>query len=254
MKIQTIILILFTIVFVGVIYKVRFSKSSRDENVLIVGTSPDYPPYEFINVKTGEVEGFDIDIVKEISHRLGKTLEIKAMPFTSLIFGLLTGDIDMIASGIGPTPQRARLVSFSNLYFQGLPLVILSKVDQFVPKTVADLAGKTVAVNTGYVSDVYMSKQPGVELIRLDSPADCFLALQAGMVDAFVCDQSPIQLFLQQTAHPEQYVMVEISGAGENFAFAVNKNNTQLLQEINSTLDAMMKDGTLTLLQQKWNP
>ena len=224
----------------------------KDTNVLVVGTSPDYPPYEFIDVKSGEIIGFDIDVVQEIANRLNKKLQIKDMSFSSLIFGLLTNDVDLVASGMTPTERRSRVVSFTSMYLYGLPLVILTIKSHFEPTSFDDLQGKTVAVNLGYIADMHMSKKSGINLIKLQSPAQCFMALQSGSVDAFVCAQSPIKTFLQSNSHPEQFAVLQIPDTGEDCAFAVNKKNTQLLDEINDALKTMRNDGTLEALKQKW--
>lgn len=254
MKISKIIIIIFSCVVFAYIFKWATSSLSipKDNSALIVGTSADYPLYEFIDVKTGKIIGFDIDVVTEIAKRLGKKLKIKDMPFSALIFGLLTNDVDLIASGMSPTQRRARVVSFTQKYLHGAPLVILTKKSHFQPTSVQDLIGKTVAVNLGYVADMHMSTIPGINLIKLDSPAKCFMALDSGSVDAFVCAQSPVKTFLHNNSNADQFATVEINGTGEDCALAVNKQNKQLLNEINLALDAMEKDGTLESFKQKW--
>ena len=254
MKISKIIIIIFSCLIFAYIFKWIASSTStpKDQSVLIVGTSADYPLYEFIDVKTGAIIGFDIDVVTEIAKRLGKKLKIKDMPFSALIFGLLTNDVDMIASGMSPTQRRARVVSFTQKYLHGAPLVILTKKSHFQPTSIKDLIGKTVAVNLGYVADMHMSTVLGVNLIKLDSPAKCFMALDSGSVDAFVCAQSPVKTFLQNTSHADQFATKEIAGTGEDCAFAINKQNTQLLNEINIALKSISDDGTLESLKQKW--
>jgi ABC-type amino acid transport substrate-binding protein len=254
MKISKIIIIIFSCLVFSYIFKwiASSTPTPKDKSILIVGTSPDYPLYEFIDVKTGEIIGFDIDVVTEIAKRLGKKLKIKDMPFSALIFGLLTNDVDLIASGMSPTKRRARVVSFTKKYLHGAPLVILTKKSHFQPKSVQDLIGKTVAVNLGYVADMHMSTVPGVNLIKLDSPAKCFMALDSGSIDAFVCAQSPVKTFLHNNSQADQFATQEIDGTGEDCAFAVNKQNTELLNELNTALESMKNDGTLDSFKQKW--
>ena len=254
MNIKKIILIITSVVLLFTLsYNFKFGETANNENVFVVGTSLDYPPYEFIDAKTGQAAGFDIDLVHEIAERLGKNLIIKNMSFSSLIFGLLTGDIDVIASGISPTERRAKLVAFSDKYLTGVPFVVLSKVDTLQPKSMQDLYAKSVAVNTGYITDMYMANQhPNVELIRLDSPAESFLALQTGVVDAFVTSPHTAQTFLQNVSNPEDFFVMQIPDTGEICALAVAKNNEQLLKQINEALHAMSIDGTLEQIKVKW--
>lgn len=236
----------------GFIYKFMPDPRQNRSDQLVVGTSADYPPYESVDVHSGKIVGFDIEIVEELAHRLNKKLIIIDMPFTSLIFGLLAGDIDMIAAGMSPTQNRAKLVSFTDKYLEGKPLVIFTKAHHFQPKNVTDLTGKIVTVNTGHIADNFMSTQPNVEIIRLDSAADSFMALHVGTVDAFVCALSTVQAFLQKQKNPEHYLYVPIENTGEHCAFAVDKSNRELLQNINKALQSMKADETLSLLQKKW--
>src|SRR3990167_7444417 len=254
MKMQKIMLILFSCVLLAaVLYQFKFDKQHKDDAILVVGTSLDYPPYEFIDHQTQQPVGLDIDMVSEIAARLNKTLIIKNMPFTSLIFGLLTGSIDMIAAGISPTERRAKLVSFSDQYLKGQPFVVLTKTVHLQPNSMQDLQDKVVAVSTGYIMDLYMSKEhPSIELIRLKSPAECFMAVQTGMVDAFVSGSNTVATFLQHIQNPENFSVMQIPDTGEPCSFAVAKNNKKLLEQINQALMAMTADGMLEKIKEKW--
>lgn len=254
MKIQKIVLILLScLLFFAVAYHIKFGTHVKNDNVLVVGTSLDYPPYEFIDSQTGKPAGLDIDLITEIAQRLGKDLIIQDKPFSSLIFGLLTNEVDTVASGISPTERRAKLVSFSDKYLTGVPFVAITKAAEFQPQSMQDLQNKIVAVNTGYVTDLFMSKEyPNVELIKLDTPSDSFLALQTGAVDAFVTSPHTAKIFLEHIANPQDFFMMQIPDTGEVCAFAVAKNNEKLLEQINRALKAMHQDGTLENIKQKW--
>jgi ABC-type amino acid transport substrate-binding protein len=222
-------------------------------NQLVVGTSLDYPPYEFTDTQTGKAAGFDIDIVTELCKRMNKTLVIKNMPFTSLIFSLLAKDCDVLAACMTPTEMRADMVTFSEQYAKPSAQVIFTKANHFTPQNVQDLYGKTVAVGTGYVSDMQLSKHPEIKLVRYDAPSDCFLALQTETVDAFVTSQSSVNSFLKHTKNPDQFATVLVQQNAEGAALGLNKNNFELLAQINKTLQTMHDDGTIEALHQKWN-
>ena len=254
MKIHKIILILFSCLLISLIfYQIKFGETIKDENVLIVGTSPDYPPYESIDTESGKPVGLDIDLIAEIAARLNKDLIIKNMPFTSLIFGLLTHDIDLIASGISPTERRSKLVLFSNKYLNGAPFVVVTKAAQLQPASMQDLQNQTVAVNTGYVTDLYMTKNhPDIKLVKLDSPSDCFMALQTGAVDAFVTSPHSAKTFLENISNSKDFFVMQIPDTGDACALAVAKNDEKLLAQINQVLEAMDADGTLDKIKEKW--
>lgn len=237
----------------GILYKKYRVKPEKDLSVLVVGTSADYPPYEFIDTKTGELVGFDIDVIREIAHRLHKKLLVKNLSFTSLVFSLLAGDIDLIASGMSPSPRRAKFVHFTDKYMDGDYYVIVSKKDRFVPKGLQDLVGKEVVVNTGHAAEAFMAKQEGVHLIRLRDVSLGLIAISTGSADAFVSVKSAMQAALQKKTNSEQFAVLELLGIGDDCAFAVERHNQKLVKEINEILAQMKNDGTLAQLKNKWN-
>lgn len=120
----------------------------KERGTLIVGTSADNPPKEYIRMNNGkeEIVGFDIDIAKRIAEELGVELKVTNMKFDGLIPSLQQGDFDMALAGFNPTPERKKVVSFSDSY-HNLPFVILTtkdKTDNFT--TLDTLTGKQVAV------------------------------------------------------------------------------------------------------------
>ena len=83
----------------------------QDQDLWIVATSPDNPPYE--HIKDGEIEGFDIDLMIAIGQHLGKNIEFKNMEFHGLIAALATRNVDMVIAGMSITPERLSKVDFS---------------------------------------------------------------------------------------------------------------------------------------------
>lgn len=233
--------------------KVPRSNFVKDDSILVVGTSPDYPPYEFVDSVSGQIMGFDIDVISEIAHRLNKKIVIKDMPFASLIFGLLSGDIDVIAAGMSPSPRRAKFVSFSEKYIDKDAYVILTIKNRFQPQSLADLTNKDVVVNTGYAAEAYLDKQDiGIHLVRLRSPAEGLIALQSGSVDAFVCAQSTAKAMTQKMDKDNYFAMLVLPDTGDDCAFALSKYATELTEKINVVLASMRIDGTLDILKEKW--
>lgn len=225
----------------------------KDQNTIIVGTSADYPPYAFVDIKTGQVVGFDIDVAREVVRRLDKECVIEDMPFTTLIFDLLAQEIDIIAAGLTPTPRKAKNVHFSQLYLQGDPLIALTKKGASTITSIQDLEGKKVVVNTGYTADLYLSDKPNIELVRLKSPAESFMALKSGSVDAFVAARSSLVTFLKKEGVADRLATFVLPETGDSYALAINKNNETLLDDVNKVLFAMQQDGTLQALKKKWS-
>lgn len=250
MKIQHVVIsfVVICLFVVGAyLYKTDMQK---DEYCLVVGTSFDYPPYTFMD--KNQIVGFDIDLIKRVAQNLGKNIKIVGLPFEGLIFSLLSGDIDVIASAMSPTDRRRKFVCFSDSYLSGDSLVIVYKKISGHFDNVDELIGKTVVVNTGFVADSYMSDKVGVNLIRLKTPAEALMALASGTVDAWVCAQSSAQAFLSKISNAVDYDVTQLQGTGDDYAFVVQSNNDELAYQINSALQELRVDGTIAQLKEKW--
>ena len=129
---------------------------------MIVGTNAEFPPFSYIENKA--IVGFDIDVAKEVAQRLGKTIQIKDMPFDALIPDIALGHVDFVAAGMSYTEERAKRASFTKSYFED-PLMIFSKR----PLSFDKLKGKKVVVVQGFTADLLMSSQKNIDLIRLHS-------------------------------------------------------------------------------------
>lgn len=229
----------------------KITSSSSIETV-IVGTNAEFQPFSFKEDET--VTGFDIDVITEILARLNKKMILKDMPFDALIPEIQLGNIQVIAAGITPTPERAQRALFTRAHLAaGNPLIIITRKEQ--PLTILDeLINKTVVVNEGYVADSFMSEQPGVNLIRLSSAAvsDGMLALESGRADAFVTALYPMKPYFEKY-DADTFSITPIPGTEETSAFAISKHYPELRDSIQSTLDRMQEDGTLATLKNKWN-
>jgi len=220
-------------------------------DTLIVGTNAEFPPFSFM--ENNKIVGFDIDIITQIAERFGKKITIKEMPFDALIPEVQLGNIQIIAAGISPTLERAKRVFFTKPYLTNNPLVIITLSSNPPIKGIEDLAGKEVAVNEGYVSDMYMSTITGPIVIRLSSASivDGILALQSGRAYAFVTAQASVKPFFKKYG-TKKFQVVPIPETDESYALAVSKKYPELFSHIQTILDNMKQDGTLQTIKQKW--
>ncbi len=229
-------------------FKQRSIKS--DNTILIVGTNAEFPPFEYI--ENDKLVGFDIDLLQEIAKRMGKRLEIKDMPFSTLISQLQMGGIHLIAAGLTPTKERAEHVLFSHNYLAGEPLIIVSLATKTPLKNIDDLKTKEIIVNDGFTADLYLSTLPEITLKRLPSVADAFLALTSGRGDAFVTAHNTVKPFFDQYGS-EKFMISPIEGTNEPAAFAISKQHPELVEQINKVLEEMQEDGSLEAFKRKWH-
>lgn len=234
----------------------RVSRSKTIElvtpGVLTVGTEPGYPPFEMTGTD-GEIKGFDIDVVSGLADTLG--LELKLMPteFDGLIPSLQTRKIDLIASGMTITPERAEIVDFTNSYYEvGQVLLMRKELEQRV-RLPADLNDSEfrIAVQTGTTGQ--FAAQEHMPLARLQFYESGQVAADAvlrGAADALVFDDPLVRIFAAE--HPTRVTAVLEPFTQEELGFAVHKNNTKLLESVNTYLSAVRATGEIDKLAKKW--
>lgn len=244
--------IIVAIIIAGISLRVYYKKRAikPDSNTLIVGTNAEFPPFEYI--ENDKLTGFDIDLLEEIAKRMGKKLEIKDMPFSTLIAQLQMGGIHLIAAGLTPTKERAEHAFFTQNYVNGEPFIIVSPATKTPLLTIENLKNKNVIVNDGFTADAYLSQFPEIVLNRLPTMADAFLALTSGRADAFVTAKNTIKPFFDQYGS-EKFVTSPIEGTNEPAAFAISKQYPELVEHINKVLEEMEEDGSLEAFKRKWN-
>jgi len=217
---------------------------------LRVGISADFPPFSFIEKE--KYVGFDIDIITVVAKRIQYKITFIDMPFKTLIPAIQTGKIDVIASGLTETRERAKQVLFAPAHFMGDPLVIVTKKDNAVENGLSDLVGKTVIVNDGYTAAQYMENHPGSHLLYLKSPSDAIMALESNRGFAFITAKSTMQNFFEKHPHAGQYKLFSLEGTGDSTGLAVIKENPELHAKIKQAILDMLKDGTVEQLKKKW--
>ncbi len=223
--------------------------------VLIVGTSADFPPFSFRSPEDDQIVGFDIDVIKEVAKRLSLEIEIQDKPFGTLIPQIELGQIHVIAAGMTPTPERAKRVHFTKSYLSGNPLLIVTKSSSDI-QGLEDLKLKEVIVNTGYTAETYMtslmSSMAIMELLRLPRVTDALTALEYDKADAFVTAAFTLQPYIKEG--DTRFKVHVIPQTDEENALAISKHlPEEFVQKVQKALDDMEADGTLAALKKKWN-
>ena len=157
---------------------------------LVVGMSADYAPYEFHYIdENGKdvIGGFDVDIANEIANKIGVDLVIQEMDFDALVSALPAGKVDLVISGMNPTEERAKVVDFSEVYYNSKHGILVRAEDADKYQTFADLEGAKVGVQLGSTQEkIAKTEIPNVNLQQLSNINNLILELKAGKVDAIV--------------------------------------------------------------------
>ena len=207
------------------------------ENVIVMGTNAEFEPFEY---RDGlDIVGFDVEIAKAVANKLGKELKIEDMAFDSLIMGLNNDKMDFIAAGMTATEERAQQVDFSESYFKSKQVIIV-KADNTAIASADDLVGKTVGVQLGTTGDLFVSGTEGVTVVQVKKGTQAVMDLQNGKVDAVVIDEEPAK---KMTAGKTDVKILEAPFVEEEYAIAVKKGNTELLNTINETIEELKANG-----------
>ena len=217
------------------------------EDTLTMGTNAAFPPYEMMD-ENNNIIGIDAEIAAAIAEKLGMKLEIKDMAFESLITAVSTGNVDVVLAGMTVTPERMEAVNFSDSYATGIQVVIVAEDSAIA--SIDDLAGKKIGVQTGTTGDIYCSGDYGEDAVaRYDNGALAVAALKNGQVDCVVIDNEPAKAFV--TAN-EGLKILDTEYITENYAAAIAKENTELLEKFNAALAELKADGTIDTIIGKY--
>ena len=215
---------------------------------LVVGMSADYAPYEFHYIdENGKdvIGGFDVDIANEIANKIGVDLVIQEMDFDALVSALPAGKVDLVISGMNPTEERAKVVDFSEVYYNSKHGILVRAEDADKYQTFADLEGAKVGVQLGSTQEkIAKTEIPNVNLQQLSNINNLILELKAGKVDAIVMEKPVAEMAVK--SNPELAVGKPIyeEQTGGN-AVGIAKNNPQLLAKGNEVITELNESGKM---------
>lgn len=231
-------------------------KLTATEGKLVMATNAAFPPYEY---KEGDgFAGIDVEIAGKIAEKLGLTLEIQDVEFGTIVGGVQTGKFDIGMAGMTVTEDRLESVDFSTSYATGVQVVIVKEGSDI--KSLDDLAGDgsmKFGVQQDTTGDIYASDTVekggyGEEnVIRFKTGAEAVEALKAGKLQAVIIDNEPAKSFV---AANEGLVILDGDWVNEDYAIAVNKENTALLDAVNKALAELTADGTVASIIEKYIP
>ncbi len=220
---------------------------------LTMVTNAEFPPYEYYD--GDKIVGIDAEVAQAIADKLGMKLEIVDTAFDSIIPGVQSKKYDMGMAGMTVNEERLQEVSFTDTYAKGVQVVIVKEDSDIksVDDLLAEGAKHTVGVQTGTTGDVYTTddiESAGLGTIsRFNKGADAVEALKIGKVDCVVIDNEPAKAFV---AENEGLKILDTAYADEDYAIAVAKDNTELLEKLNTALSEMKADGTFQKIVDKY--
>ena len=204
---------------------------------ITIATSPDFPPFE--SLENNEVVGIEVEIMKLIAKDLGVEIEFAQMDFDSVLVAIQSAKYDCAMSGITRNPDREKNMLFTDPYYNAAQVIVV-KADSAI-KGKADLAGKTVSVQTGTTAEAGCQEE-NITTQGYAANADAKAALTTGKVDAWVVDNLTA---LQMVEEADGLTILEEKMTEEPYAFAFAFGSEDLVAEINKSLTKLINDGTV---------
>ncbi len=234
------------------------ASGNTEDKVLVMATNAFFPPYEYYD-ENGKVIGIDAEIAAAIAEKLGMTLKIEDMKFDSIITSVATGGADFGMAGMTVTEDRKKDVNFTNTYATGKQVVIVK--DGGSVASLDDLVGKKIGVQLGTTGDIYATGDYGTNedetengnVVRYNNGNEAVMALLGGDVAAVIIDNEPAKSLVAANAGKGLSIL-ETEYVYEEYAIAVKKENTELLNQLNTAIDALITDGTVQRIIEKYIP
>ena len=227
----------------------------KKNGVLRVGLSADYAPYEFEKTVNGKREyaGIDIELSKKLAKDLGVELKIVNMQFDSLLGALKTGKIDVIISGMSPTPERKKEVDFSDYYMHVQQRMIIQKKDAKKLKSIEDFKGKNIGVQKQTTQEELAKTEiPDANVTSLTRVPEIIMSLNTGKIDGVVLEGPVGEAYLSQNTNLA-FSDMQFADENKGTAIALPKDSPKLLDALNKTIKEVEDKGLMKGYKDKAN-
>lgn len=226
----------------------------QDSGVLKVCSEAGFLPFE-MKTAEGEWTGFDIDLMSDFAKNIDVQLEMVQTNFDGIIPALLSGKCQMIAAGMTVTPERAKVVAFSDPIFENGLSFVLKDSDENKTKYKSygdlDTEGIKIGVKTGYTSDIYLTNNfKKVQIQRFERDSDLLTAVLQGRSTAFLTDTTYVSIMMKN--NPNKIYVLHSNATAEKFSIAGRKKDKSLMERFNSFLEKYRANDNYQRLKSKY--
>lgn len=222
----------------------------KQRRTLVCGVKDSLPPFGYVDGKTRQIVGYDIDFCKAIADRLGVKVELKPVTSAARIPQLKEGNVDLIAATMTKNPERAKEIDFSYTYFFTGQKFLVKKNSV---RNLKDMAGKKIGTAKGSTSEQNAKKAvPDATILSFDDYPQAFLALNQGKVVAVTTDEAILAGIRAKATKPDAYEILEERISDEPYGLGLRKGDAALLAEVNRTLVELERSGEAKRIFDKW--
>ncbi len=229
---------------------------AADLSKLRVGVEGAYPPFSSVG-PDGQIKGFDIDIVKALCAEMKAQCTLVQLDFDGMIPGLQARKIDMIVASMSITPERLKVVDFSDKYYS-TPNRLIAKAGSTIDGSPASFKGKKIGVQRATINDRYASARfTGATIVRYGKQDEIYLDLASGRIDATLVDAVAGNEGFVKTPAGKGYAFTgpdytDPEFFGKGAGVAVRKGETELRGKLDAAIKAIRANGTYKKIQDQY--
>ena len=223
-----------------------------EDGKLTVVAELGFAPFEYMDEKTGEPVGFDVDVINAVAEKMGLTASyLPNQKFDTLVPIIKQGGkADVSIAAVTITDERLESVDFSEPYLDSNQAIVVAKGSSETQETLND-ASKQVVCQGGTTGDEWIGENlPDAVRVPVDDVTAALTGVQTGLYQAMVVDL-PVASYMLSQSFSDLEIVKEIP-TGEQYGIAVSKDNPGLTQAVNKALEDMKSDGTMKEIETKW--
>ena len=223
-----------------------------EDGKLTVVAELGFAPFEYMDEKTGEPVGFDVDVINAVAEKMGLTASyLPNQKFDTLVPIIKQGGkADVSIAAVTITDERLESVDFSEPYLDSNQAIVVAKGSSETEETLND-ASKQVVCQGGTTGDEWIGENlPDAVRVPVDDVTAALTGVQTGLYQAMVVDL-PVASYMLAQSFSDLEIVKEIP-TGEQYGIAVSKDNPELTQAVNKALEDMKSDGTMKEIETKW--
>lgn len=221
----------------------------QHRGTLKIGLEGTYPPFDSKNAQ-GELVGYDVDVAKAVAAKLGVKPVFVTTEWSGIIAGLQAGKFDVIVNQVGITPQRQKVLDFSQPYTYSTAQLLQRKSDTRQFKSLDDLKGHKVGVSLGSNYNDMVKAVPGIDVRTYPGAAEEVRDLTDSRVDAALNDRLMLAYLMKTSSLPLRFG-APVGSVLEN-GIPFRKGNPKFAKAIDTALQQLEQDGTLAKISDKW--
>lgn len=221
-----------------------------EKETFILGLDDSFPPMGYRN-ENNEIVGFDIDVAKEVCNRLNMELKLQPISWAAKVEELNSKNIDCIWNGMSVDDERKQIMNLSESYMKNSLVLVVINSSEY--KTIKDLKDKKIGVQTGSISQEVLEASEfyeDIEMIGYNDYIVSFMDMEIGQIEAVFVDEVLANYYI--ASQNKNYVVLEERMAEDEFAIGFRKDDSELRNKVQNTLEEMKADGKLGEISTKW--